>query len=691
MDGATKWKKHDSLQKQISAYEKLLQHCMNKFSKEKLYQMLKLVTQGIPPLKGPGTIRSLEITKISSIAELREIVDLFPNKNKTGRLEKEEETHLMKYFDTFFNDLEYLQEMKQYFDEKIYWCLYEYYYDPMEDKGNVHIAPEEELDVEVMDESDKLAYAVRKLYYINKFWDKIFTEGEFDVKYFDPDSFHELLQFANINDFEIILRLIPDIFVKSYKSVELAKLWWTQANILYPQLPLKRNTPKSFQKLAESLEEKIVQLDSDIDKEEELLMVHESDLKALEGRESRFSELSHSCEEIEIRKNELGRQYNEFLVQRKSFSEEIDYLKEGTTKHRRISSALDKLSIQIPTTAEQLKLLSYNYDILQEDFQIELEVRPTVIRYVEGLREKVMALEESIRGKLTSKRVAEKQLELLRTNTQRMREIMRKHIQDTTYRGNLNENRILSPAKDKTDSWDLESDKDINGNISGEDHKNRTKDDSSKPTVHYVENPQLHAYSADDETDKEIDETRRGGKDGYPKNSVSSDNQESRGDIKTKHGDYHSNVKDSSDSTHESRKPDAKKGESKRNREPDKNKRTEIPIYNSKNTKKSQLSKDSKNVQSSKDQKKGKASKKENKTRVESNLTPRDERTNHPLRNKDPALIQLKPETNRTSPDSGLGTDKSSPQRTTDQRNTDSKKPKRASRLPQPALRPIPT
>ena len=35
-------KEHDNLQKQIAAFEKLLQHAMNRFSREKLFNMLKV-------------------------------------------------------------------------------------------------------------------------------------------------------------------------------------------------------------------------------------------------------------------------------------------------------------------------------------------------------------------------------------------------------------------------------------------------------------------------------------------------------------------------------------------------------------------------------------------------------------------------------------------------------------------------
>ena len=42
MDGETVLKQHDNLHRQIAAFEKLLQHAMNKFSREKLYGMLKV-------------------------------------------------------------------------------------------------------------------------------------------------------------------------------------------------------------------------------------------------------------------------------------------------------------------------------------------------------------------------------------------------------------------------------------------------------------------------------------------------------------------------------------------------------------------------------------------------------------------------------------------------------------------------
>ena len=302
MDGANRLRQHDNIHRQMAAFEKLLQHANSRFSKEKLYQMLMVLLRGIPKMRQPHRPKS-ELTfiaeKITSVGQIRELISRLQNEKRRG-IQREEEVHLVKYFETFFRDLDYLRSLKKYFDERIYCCLYEYFYDPESDvtsldmnqpdinhaneqlplsnddqehqqssqinqhnnnynnrqkftETNTTIASSKSpifaltemnkynendaainktvpISVDQMSCKEKLSHAVRELYVLNDKWDYLLSDADLSRVYFDPDSHYELLQFQDQSNFELVFRLIPDIFVKAYKAIELAKLWWTNAN-----------------------------------------------------------------------------------------------------------------------------------------------------------------------------------------------------------------------------------------------------------------------------------------------------------------------------------------------------------------------------------------------------------------------------------------------------------------------------
>ena len=483
MDGAGKLKQHDNVHKQITAFEKLLQHAMSRFSKEKLYQMLRILQRGIPDIPRVPAHRESKDTddsvfdsddSIFSLGQLKDIVSNFKNERRKG-IQKEEEKHLVNYFETFFDDLRYMKDLKVHFDEKIYCCLYDYFYDPMDDINGAFdldltgqkalIILEDERDsghssmpgsdedqrnnktrrvtfnspddekepgvrLDRMSEKEKLSYAVRELYHVNQNWDRVLTEKELDSDWFEVDSHYELLEFTRYESFENVLRLVPDVFVKAFKSAELAKLWWTQANKIYPQVPhtSTRNAGRDFNSKVDMLERNIRELALDIAEDDRLFNIAKKDLKLLKDRENRYNVLSASCEKVEELMNETNAAYKDLYHVRDRVKLDLGNLTQGSAKYNSMEKKLYDYDHRLIQTNGKLKLLKYHFGILQGDFNLELEVRPNIIRFVADVQNRVRELEDTLIIKRQVKRHAEKQLVLLRTNCERMRKIMRKRV-----------------------------------------------------------------------------------------------------------------------------------------------------------------------------------------------------------------------------------------------------------------------
>ena len=375
---------------------------------------------------------------------------------------RETDKHVVKYFNTFFEDVAYLKELKHYFDEKIYICLYEYFYDPLDDIQESelealvkrrhqddddishHITSqaeingdgisdtvserleEEEIVVDFLSSKGRLSQAVRKMFKLNQKWDDIMNESVPHMECYDPDSKHEVVVFTDYLKYEAVLRLVPDIFVKAFKSIELAKLWWTHANQVYTSKPIERRTVKEFAKQEGHLEMQIIRVTEDIQRYEEAVKSQEKELESLNKREQRFQLLSEQCEKLEDRKDYVSQSYYTLLNNIQSMKEELGLLEKGTKRYREIEVMLEESDKKLTLTQDELKVLAYHFHIVQEDFNLEMELRPHLIRFSADIEVKMTDLKKDIADKSKEQRKTEKRLVLLKTNCDRMRQIMHK-------------------------------------------------------------------------------------------------------------------------------------------------------------------------------------------------------------------------------------------------------------------------
>ena len=475
MDGSSRLKQHDNVHQQIAAFEKLLQHAINRFSTEKLYQMMHVILSALPYIPRPTHPRARHADEssdeVSSLAHVREIVDEFKNPQRRG-IEKDEETHVTKYFETFFEDIYYLKSLKHYFDKKVYVCLYEYFYDPEDDtldpravldrekrgrvtfdvepdSGNSSLPgsdedgtsklasardespPEVELEFyfEKLTDKEKLSVAVRKMFEINDRWDALFEETDIDPALFDPDSRHEILQFTNYDQFENVLRLVPDLFVKAYKSVELAKLWWTQANKIYDVLPqgqTKKRTESEITERIFGLEKKLTDIRDEIRRHEELLLMQNVELERLTGRENRYLSLSKECESLEGRKNDTGDRYNRILAQRNQLKDSLEGLNPCSPEYQAKQEELRQWERRFFDAQVELRMLTFQFQLIQSDFLMELQLRPDLIRFQTDIETRIEDTQDAILNKTGEERDSEKRLTLLKTNCERMRVVMKR-------------------------------------------------------------------------------------------------------------------------------------------------------------------------------------------------------------------------------------------------------------------------
>ena len=123
--------------------------------------------------------------------------------------------------------------------------------------------------------------------------------------------------------------------------------------------------------------------------------------------------------------------------------------REATTKSYEshdLEKRLRRINFEVLEMHDKLRILTFQFDILEQDLKLELEMRPDIIRFTDHVSEKVMELQYTIKSKRSIKHAHEKQLVLLKTNHEKMREIMRKHLPSE------DSNRAILPTMEYKDS-----------------------------------------------------------------------------------------------------------------------------------------------------------------------------------------------------------------------------------------------
>ena len=446
MDQASRLRQHDNVQQQISAFEKLLQHAISRFSKEKLYQKLRTLSSalgGFLPDTGRNAVEPTTSGRLSSLRQLRDILDTAAS-GVFSELGITEERLFLDFFQRFFVDIDYLRQLKKQFDNKIYRCLYEYYYDMELDEATIddtssdntntdpaktHIGSSTNAPFDEKSYEEKLEYAIREMHTVNTKWDALFREEPLHMDSFDQDSYHEIVQFSHCSQFEPLLRLVPDIFVRAYKSIELAKTWWTAANNVYGFLPRQQAANASeYQIAVDQLVSDIAELSEEIRRQESLMASLKQDMLMLKKRENRCIVLGGEYDKIEERKNRAYEHYNVLLERRRRLIERLESLDEDTSTYRSTQMDVRKLDDKLTVARQQQEQLSFQFEIVKQDFCLELELRPEFIRYVADVKGKMTEAEDAVSDARHRKKANEKRLALMRTNSERMRHIMTKHV-----------------------------------------------------------------------------------------------------------------------------------------------------------------------------------------------------------------------------------------------------------------------
>ena len=475
---------NDAVTDQIAAFEKLLRHAMARFSKERLYDMLQTVNEDTQAsVRYPKSARTAgeakkpstaPVIKIKSVAQVKTSVKTFEKKGEKNWSEKERQA--IKYFEVFQKDISYLGDLKKYFMENVHSVLLKDYFDPAD---RVRKSPTARSDTgsngargltsrgsnksfvkstkksPVVTKSDahvqekqRLSEIITEMDEINSKWSGLLADRDLNPEDFDPDSHHELTQFSNFAAFEPILRLVPDVFVKCYKAVDVAREWWKLASIIYAgRLPLKSKRPsptpspavkpptpkpedvmEDFSKSAKDIKRNITEIADSIRENEMKLENLGEEMKSLETRDDRIEDLTNGFERMDTKLKTAQDEYSSILEDRQRTVDEISKVPRGSDQHYDLTKRKNSMDLELQKHQNKLRLLEFEKSVVQEDYLLELELRPTFIHFLGDIKQQIDEIKEDIANKQTEKSQLEKQLALLKTNADEMKVQMEKFL-----------------------------------------------------------------------------------------------------------------------------------------------------------------------------------------------------------------------------------------------------------------------
>jgi len=243
--------RHDNVHRQLAAFAELLRRVQSHYANDQLHQMLCAISVGVPDAPGrPGQRTNQATTNddhrcdVTSLSQLRRAVDeLRSRRGGITHHHHKQRTSIASYFDRFFDDLDRLRDIRRYFHERIYACLYEHYYREQRvgpptstSYPDAHGGSGRPLAT-VLDQSDNdapspldgrpLSEIVQQMWTLNRDWDMVVSEEDKDVVEIDEKRRTDDERFVGITS------IVPDWVEFGFRALQLAKVWWTTANRIY--------------------------------------------------------------------------------------------------------------------------------------------------------------------------------------------------------------------------------------------------------------------------------------------------------------------------------------------------------------------------------------------------------------------------------------------------------------------------
>ncbi len=464
--------KTDLLGQQIKAFLKKVEICEKGFSVMKMTEMLLALKQR-PAAIIYGQIKTMEI--------FRKIIhDETKLQNTALTVTTHADKQLIIYFKWFLDYFKYLSVLKLNFDSRIHKNLIQYFYDDSykvpsspskssysesevgEDATNEEVAFQTRYDSHIGDiiklvnetyeqigssDADKNIYQIAaKMLRKSRRIENLLREDVELQSVMVPDF--TKFQVTRYNqgystevDLAVLVRLVPCILDCFYNIAQFAIEWlqWDRRR--------SETLQDNFQLLKElnrKVTERLMQVRNTIETQDRELRENEDDVQLLLRREERCNDLNSHLYEIEDSYSKDRQELVKAKCQRDDIARELKFAIKGSRYETELIEQHDENQSTIEQLVMNLKLQAFRKSIIEQDIDVETEVKPSMIIFTNDVQEKCEKLELL----LARRRGEVQKLEEILNSIQNDRQKVESEILKQTMLRNRRESVILTDFPD---------------------------------------------------------------------------------------------------------------------------------------------------------------------------------------------------------------------------------------------------
>lgn len=221
-------------------------------------------------------------------------------------------------------------------------------------------------------------------------------EDEVDPDLFSAESAQLVYPLQMDEGTENLVRLPLDLLVKFRKATWLARRWLELYDKRTHDLSAKLHKVLA---LETKLTTRLRSLDGEIVQHEQQLETKTGELHRLMEREGRSDGLGFALYDIDAKSAALKTQLEKLRAQRDAITARVAQVtrKGRAHEYRAIRLDFEKNKLQRYLLERQLATLDYQRHLSDQDRQVELQVRPSLIRHTNHVQDTCERLEETIR------------------------------------------------------------------------------------------------------------------------------------------------------------------------------------------------------------------------------------------------------------------------------------------------------
>ncbi|XP_067933167.1 uncharacterized protein [Watersipora subatra] len=245
-------------------------------------------------------------------------------------------------------------------------------------------------------DQQRLAFAVKGIFNIKVSWDELITMGPIDTNCFEEESWRQLRDYKSYLPFEPVFRLLPDILVKGFKLIELAKIWYNSARRLGGSQSSDCHSIQQFFAQIDKCDQDITAMAATIERNKELRVIKQTERKLLVNQILRFDEVKEKYEICLEREQELKEYYKQLKGERNAEYPKLDTLARDDLQYKETYEQIQYLAESMKGVYRELQTASYELELVKQDYAVGMDNRTDLIRRQNDVKSSLKDINDSI-------------------------------------------------------------------------------------------------------------------------------------------------------------------------------------------------------------------------------------------------------------------------------------------------------